>query len=137
MRMSVTTTSGSIGLDGLGELAPVLAGRDQIDARVGVEQVPECLAHEVAVVGDDDAQQRAVRSARLRFRAAGWREPVPHEAHYLRLGGARQAQDVAGPGRVDTRPDGSVRTPRSPPARTLAGPRGAGMLMAHDAGHSA
>ena len=34
---------GQLGLDRLGKLTPVLAGRDQIDARVGVEQVPQTL----------------------------------------------------------------------------------------------
>ena len=47
---------GQLGLDRLGELAAVLAGRDQLDPRIGVEQVLERLAHEVVVVGHDHAE---------------------------------------------------------------------------------
>ena len=58
IRMSVTTTSGSSASTVAASSLPVLARRDQLDARIGVEQVPQRLAHEVAVVGDDDAQHR-------------------------------------------------------------------------------
>ena len=66
MRMSVTTTSGSSAVDRLGQLTAVLARRHEIDARIAVEQVRERLAHEVVVVGDDDAQHGAVRRRRQR-----------------------------------------------------------------------
>ena len=47
---------GLLGLDHSLELRPVLAGRHEVDARVGVEQGAERLTHQIAVVGDDHAK---------------------------------------------------------------------------------
>ena len=135
MRMSVTTTSGSSASTASASCTPVLAGRDQLDPRVGVEQVPERLAHEIAVVGDDDRgssrTDRAGRAADPSGRMASKRSPTSTELSVLgRCGSTEWARHAA------PRRGGVQAPPRSASVRPCRPAAVARMLTHDDRRHS-
>ena len=48
-------------VDGLQEGVEVLAHGDQVDLRLGLDELPDSLAHEVVVLGEDDADSHDPR----------------------------------------------------------------------------
>ena len=129
MRMSVTTTSGSSASTVSASSSPSSQRRDQVHARIGVEQVPERLAHQVAVVGDDDAQPPVLRGRGRRAHRppSGVNRPPP--ANYLRSGcGKPQASATPHPSAGVHAPPSDAR------ARALAAARRGGCDAGADDG---
>ena len=55
MRMSVTTTSGGLGLHGRQQALQVTVGAHHLDAGPGGQDLAQALADDEAVLGQDDA----------------------------------------------------------------------------------